>query len=338
MTPVTERRLAARRAFITLCLLLLLAAAGGEAWAGSSAAEAWLDKMMHASRTLNYDGVFVYQSGTKMQSMRIIHRAGEQGERERLVALSGSPREVIRDNGHVTCIIPDTHSVVVAKSRSQSLLPTSISVPTEALARYYTLSAEKGQRVAGYRTELIVVKPRDRYRYGYRLSLERDTGFLLKSAVVNADGATIEQMVYTNVSFPETIPDALLKPSISGEGYTWYSAEGPTGSRGRESASDEDQSKWHVAWLPEGFVLSARDNDPIPTSRMPVEQFVYSDGVASLSVFVERLESHADALRGASKMGAMNAYGRVIDGFQVTVFGELPARTVAKVAASITRD
>ena len=104
-----------------LCWLCLLpVAASIAAQANTDEAHMWLDKMMQAAQTLNYDGTFVYRQGDRVESMRIIHRADANGERERLVSLSGAPREVLRDNSNVVCILPDTQRVVVSKSRQRS--------------------------------------------------------------------------------------------------------------------------------------------------------------------------------------------------------------------------
>ena len=66
-----------------------------------------LERMGIASKQLNYQGVFAYQTGNSLQSIRIIHRADDQGETERLVSLNGAAREVIRTNDLVTCIFPE---------------------------------------------------------------------------------------------------------------------------------------------------------------------------------------------------------------------------------------
>ena len=67
------------------------------------------------------------------------------------------------------------------------------------------------------------------------------------------------------------------------------------------------------------------------------EHLVYSDGLATVSVYVEKLMDGTRSYTGLSNMGAMNAYGTVIDGHQVTVVGEVPAATVQSMAQSVVR-
>jgi sigma-E factor negative regulatory protein RseB len=290
-----------------------------------------LDRMARAAQTLNYDGTFVYRNGATMQSMRIIHRSGSDGERERLVALSGAAREVIRDRERVTCILPDRQSVVVAKSRPRQFPHSKLFESGSGFARFYALSVERGERIAGRHTKLVNVVPHDRFRYGYRLWMDRDTDLLLKSELVDEQGEIIEQLVYTNIELPESISDELLEPQISGAGYTWYRDEqaAPAKAKGEPS--------WYPGWLPDGFELRDHARDSILSSRESVEHLVFSDGLASVSVFIERLDEASEPLAGLDSMGAVNAFGAMVGDLQITVVGEVPATTVERVAASIAR-
>jgi sigma-E factor negative regulatory protein RseB len=293
-----------------------------------------LDRMAKAAQMLNYDGTFVYRNGATIQSMRIIHRFGAEGERERLVALSGAAREVLRDRERVTCILPDSQSVVVAKSRPRTFPYSKLFESDGLFKRFYVLSVHKGERVAGRHTEMVAVESNDRFRYGYRLWMDRDTGLLLKSELIDEHGAIVEQLVYTNIDLAAEISDELLKPEISGAGYTWYNDEERAPASSSESVAE---SEWSPQWLPDGFQLSDHARNPILASRDPVEHLVFSDGLASVSVFIERLDTASEPLDGPSSMGAVNAYGSMMDGFQITVVGEVPATTVKRVAMSITR-
>jgi sigma-E factor negative regulatory protein RseB len=65
---------------------------------------------------------------------------------------------------------------------------------------------------------------------------------------------------------------------------------------------------------------------------------LYSDGLATFSVFVEQIESNSMPI-GASVVGATVAYHhRVMEGshhYGVTVMGEVPAMTAMMVAESV---
>ncbi len=314
-----------------LCAVFTNSSVAGET---SGSPQESLDRMARAAQTLNYDGTFVYRNGATMQSMRIIHRVGDDGERERLVALSGVAREVIRDRERVTCILPDRQSVVVAKSRPRTFPYSKLFESGTGFSRFYALSARRGERVAGRHTQLVTVDPHDRFRYGYRLWLDRDLGLLLRSELIDERGEIVEQLVYTNIDLPANIPDELLEPAISGAGYTWYNDDRTESAVA--SAADSEPG-WYPGWLPNGFELSDVARDPILASREPVEHLVFSDGLASVSVFIEQLGAAGEPLAGLDTMGAVNAHGRMVEDYQITVVGEVPAITVERVSRSIVR-
>ena len=322
------------RRFATLAWLLVLLCSAPSTVADALNAQAWLQRMTEAAQNLNYDGTFVFRSGDNLEAMRIIHRSDEQGERSRLVALSGEKREVLRDRTQVVCILPGDQSVVVAKTRPPDLFSSSILTATEGFAKYYSLSVAGGDRVAGRVTEVLSLSPNDNYRYGYRLWVDRETGFLLKSDLLNPHGLPLEQFIYTHISLPELIPDDLLEPGISSRELTWHISDVSTPDPA--TAEGGEPVVWKVAWLPVGFMMADQAVNPMPTGRAPVKQMVFTDGLASLSVFVEPLGDH-EPLDGLSAMGALNAFGLILEEHQITVVGEVPPATVEAVARSVAR-
>jgi sigma-E factor negative regulatory protein RseB len=322
----------ARRPGIAPGLMLTLALVAGATGADTGnrgEAEALLRHATEAATGLNYDGVFIYRSGEWMETMRIIHRAGPGGSKARLVSLSGEAREVIREANRVTCILPDSGAVLVSKSKPRAVTGLGVFNPQGAYLDHYDLGLHEGERVAGRGTRRVTVMPRDGYRYGYRLWVDVDSGFLLKSELVDGSGHALEQIVYTSLTLPEKIPDHDLRPAVSGEGFTWYTSDAPHEPK---RASD-----WRVDWLPDGFAMRDRATDPAGLGRMPAEHLVYTDGLASVSVFIEHLDAGGERLEGLSHMGAVNAFGVMVDGFQVTAVGEVPAATVEAIGRAVSR-
>ena len=297
-----------------------------------------LDRMVRASRSLDYIGTFVYRNGSTIQSMKIIHRADTNGSRERLVALSGAAREVIRDGKRVTCILPDDQSVVIAKRRPSRLYPYTAFGPEIAIgsdiAEFYSLSSDGVERVADREATVIDVRPKDQYRYGFRLAVDHETGLLLKLEFLDNEMTALEQIVYTHLDLPESIPDAALKPRISDAGFTRYEADA---AHGAGSGSTARTQEWAIGWLPAGFRMANESYGPIQPGRDSVDHRVYSDGLASLSIFIEEGIDSSDRIEGLSSVGAVNAFSRIIDDFQLSVVGEVPEITVEKVAQSIVK-
>ena len=194
----------------------MLLAVCGQAVAEDDARQ-WLEKMSGALQTLDYDGIFVYLHDDKLEAMRIIHRMDQGGERERLVSLTGSAREVLRDDKAVTCIMPDNKSVMVGQSRPPQPFPV-VPRDLDSVSPYYLLEDVGDDRMAGYAARVIAITPRDGFRYGYRFWIARDTHMLLKSDLTDVDGKPIEQMMFTRLSIGNDIPVDDLQPSLTGDG------------------------------------------------------------------------------------------------------------------------
>lgn len=291
---------------------------------------AWLMKMDAAARKQNYDGVFVYQHGGKMETMRIVHRVDNGRVRERLVSLNGSPREVIRTDREVQCYLPDEKSVVVEHRKAEnrgfpSILPTEL----RALDANYAIALGRRGRIADRDAQMVSIKPKDNFRYGYELWADRATGLLLRADLLDGAGTPIEQFLFTQITPNATIAAVDLKPQFIRKDSVWHRAtamEDATGGPG----------SWAATVLPTGFKLSTRIVRKMPARQQPVEHLVYSDGLATVSVFVEKLRRNGRArVNGPNRMGAVSAYVKVADEHRVTVVGEVPSATVDLIGKSV---
>ncbi len=310
-------------------LLLLLASAAAAA-AEAEAIGEWLDRMAMAVNNLNYRGTLVYLRGPQIDALRIFHRVDENGRRERLVALNGAHREVLRDNQSVRCIFADSQSIVVDTRIAERLFPT-IPADSAALAEgRYQASFDGHERVAELDARIISILPRDGFRYGYRLWLENNTGMLLKSNLLDDRGRPLEQLMFTDIQIGGAIPDRDLTPDLPGDRYV--QVEIPRLSESAGSAAEVVQ--WQVADVPDGFVLSSHRHGG---DRQSLEHMVFSDGLASVSVYVEPARDDEPALSGHSRMGAVNMFGRRVQGFAITAVGEVPPSTVRMMATSVQR-
>lgn len=296
----------------------------------------WLLRMADAVERLNYQGTMVHMHSGQADILRIVHRFKNGQVSERITTVDGPSREIIRSDDEVTCILPDQNAVVVepreAHSVSQSPLQGRLPRLDELDQRYYELAFVDDALVAGRGTRVLEVRPMDGFRFGYRLALDAQTALPLKSQLIDVRGQTIEEIMFTTVELAETIAERELEPSLSTANLQIQRSEDAT-----DAAVDGTlRSGWQVARLPEGFMLIAARAKLAPGAPGPMEQLVYSDGLASVSLFVEmKMEQDADA-EGLSGMGATNAYTTVVDAYLVTAVGEVPARTVEMMAMSAT--
>ena len=298
----------------------------------SEQARQLINEMSRASRELNYDGIFVYRRDRRMDTMRIIHKADKNGEQERMVALTGYAREVIRNNKSVTCIFPDNQAVMVEKSRPRKFLAAQLPEPIEKIADFYSFSIGGKDRVAGRSTWIVNIVPKDDFRYGYQLWIDDKSRLMLKSELKDNTGSPVEQILFTQLNIVDEIPQQLLKPAISGKGYTWYSGSS------EEMPVTSDSHLWTVMDMPDGFILSDFEKQAVDKNTMPVEHMIYTDGLAMVSVFIEKIMNEPDSMRGASVMGGVNAYATYSNGYQITAVGEVPQKTVQLMANSVIRN
>ncbi|MDH5660331.1 MAG: MucB/RseB C-terminal domain-containing protein [Gammaproteobacteria bacterium] len=292
--------------------------------------EKWLAKMHNAAHMLNYEGTFVYGQNNEMTSMQIIHSVDKNGEFERLISLDGSGREVIRSGDTVTCILPDKNSVVVDKSRPDTEFPPTFPIKIQQLQKFYNFHFGQDGMVAGRTAIKLMIEPKDEYRYGHALWVDKKTGLLLKDHLVGDNEKIVEQFMFTQIKYPTVIEKVRLISDSKNKKYTWYEAKDePIEKEVKKSMN------WKVMKVPTGFVSGIERHHKMTMSAMPVEHFMYSDGLSSVSVFVEKQMKESKNLMGSSTMGAVNAYGRAIGKYHVTVVGEVPHATVKMIGDSV---
>ncbi len=289
----------------------------------------WLARTDQALSTRNYTGVFVHEHAGESETLRVIHRVGSDGVSERLLSMDGSGREFIRKGSQLTCYLPDQHTVLVEKSNDAGLLLGSLPHIDATSAGLYQLTELPKTRVSGRDTHVIAVTPMDQLRYGYRVWIDESTGMPLKTQLRNGQGQVLEQIVFTDLRLPARIADAELEPAVDARNYRWVQQlTDPVGTRGMAVS-------WEASVLPPGFRMTVSARQVLRSG--PVEHLVFSDGLASVSVFVEtgRTQQVEPGTDDAATIGSSSAYSTVVQGYRVTAVGEVPPDTVRAIAQSI---
>jgi sigma-E factor negative regulatory protein RseB len=312
-----------------LVLSLLLIAVTNNCFASNGDAEvkAWLQRMVNAVHSLSYEGTFVFLHNGQLESMRIVHTADQTGEKERLISLNGVAREVYRDNASVTCIAPDVKSVSIGKRVTGEGFRAVFSVDISQLSDLYDFHLLGEERVAGRPVRVVAIMPRDGYRYGYRVYLDIDNALPLKTDMLTLSGESVSQLMFTQLQVHSSSRD-IAEISLEGkEHYDWVQ------QKPRKAVNASTTSLWSFSDLPQGYAITLHSKRKADQHDGSIDHFVVSDGLASLSVYIEKALD--DGLLGGSAMGTINAYGSEISGFNVTAVGEVPALTVEQIARSI---
>lgn len=311
----------------TISLLLMLAMGSGIVHAEQAALQ-WLMKMGKAAQDLNYRGIFVYQHDFQLESMQIIHRVKRGITKERLLSLNNAPREIIRDNNIIRCYLPDEDSVVIEhRKANEKNFPRIIPKNLARLKDSYSFLLGPQQRITDRMAQHVIIKPKDKYRYGYHLWADLKTGLLLKSDLINSEGKVLEQFMFTSLEIGGQIKDEELKPRTSSLKLKKMLKS--------ENKTPSEKTRWRVTSLPKGFVATLHIKRAVPMHDEPVEHMVLTDGLAAVSVFVEKKKGPEQIISGPNSMGAVNAYIRATDNHQITVIGEVPAITVIKIAQAV---
>jgi sigma-E factor negative regulatory protein RseB len=309
--------------------LLIAVLLGGQA--SAQEARDWLERMSRAVEELNYRGTFVHVLDGTAETLHIVHRHADGLSGERILSLDGAGREIVRQGARVQGIFPDRRIVLFETRSDVSPLVAALPSNTADLAPHYEITLGGSDRVAERPVQVLEIKPRDEFRYGYRLWLDEETAMPLQSTLVDEQGEVVEQILFTDIEILADIPAAALEPTIDTTGFTTL--------RAAESAPLAAEIPWRAAAVPGGFRLSVATQSPMAGSDTPVEHLVYSDGLATVSVFIEAAATNADVQDGFSAAGSTNAYSLTLrDGRKVTAMGEVPRQTVRTIASSLVAE
>jgi sigma-E factor negative regulatory protein RseB len=306
--------------------------------AGDDDPRVWLEKMNNALATRNYDGMFMHVSDGRIETMRIVHRVQAGRVTERLSSMDGPGREFVRTNDELTCYLPDKKTILV-ESRPQGG-PFLGSLPQfgAGVNEFYQIDSLPSTRVLGKAVRVIAVSPKDQFRFGYRLWLDEKTAMPLKTQLCDARGYVIEQIVFARLDMPETIADSELAATVKTEGMRWvHQNPGDNGAT--------DLPGFRASQLPPGFHLTVAGAQTLGGASVPATHLVYSDGLATVSVFVEagrhdksgaeQAATEEPPRQGLVRVGSGFVYSTVVQGHQVTAVGEVPAQTVEFIGRSV---
>ncbi len=286
----------------------------------------WLSKIYQATEKLSYSGTFVYQHGESSETSRIVRLVDASGDLEKLEALDGTPREVLRSREGVRCYLPESRTVKIDRRSGRRSFPAMLPEQLSKVAQNYTVTLGANKRIAGYECQEVVLTPKDDLRYGYKLWADTKTGMLLKARTFDEKGRMVEQFTFTMLAIGNVSPDS-LKPRYAAQGWR---IEDTT-----VSPANLAESGWSVRGVLPGFQKVDEVKRSLGDAK-PVGQVVYSDGLAAVSVFIEPSDGRAEPVRaGLSNMGAIHIYTREVANHVVTVVGEAPAASIRRIANAV---
>jgi sigma-E factor negative regulatory protein RseB len=286
-----------------------------------------LDKMSKSLRLVSYEGVVTLQRNHETQVMQVSHSVNGGRSYERLTELTGQGAQVERSSHPVDCIHPGDRLL---------RLETLSTEDRCGIAEQYRFRVLDTERVAGRNAMRIKIEPRDVYRYGYVMALDRDTGLMLKSQTLDHSQQILETMQFAHLSYTDVGETAGRDPANVAPTVTVddieviHEAQHPQ-AEGVEPGGVIARA-WTVGWLPRGFAAT----DPAVGNQ---RRRTYTDGLAVFSVFLEALDVEIRPGEGLIRQGGTTTYTRGLrvadQPVLVTVIGEVPGNTARMVADSV---
>jgi len=313
--------------FVLTCILLGVTLSGQAA----SDEDAWqmLQKAAIAAHALSYEGIFVCQSGQQSKSVQIKHLFNGQFEFTRNVLLDGSPREVLSQGGDLVIYNPKNEKIVIEKRRGQNMFPAILPTKLDAIKASYTLRVGETDRVADRQAQMLILDPKDNIRYGYKFWVDIEYGLLLKSTMFNSENEMLDSITFNQLGLMNKVDLDWFKPKIDTKKS--YVIEDEVSATPDNSVSPH----WQLKGLPAGYVKVDQMIRKGHGKSLPVTHVVFSDGLASVSLFIEPIAKGVKPRLGRGVVGNTSFYSSVAGYLQLTALGEVPEATVTQIANAV---
>lgn len=298
----------------------------------------WLMRMQEAARKRAYVGTFVVSSGGVMSSAKIWHVCEGDQQIERVDTLSGAPRSTYRHNSDVVTFMPDQKVVRKAKREALGLFPQFFESSDSKIADFYSARLGGVERIAGVDADLVTLVPKDSLRFGYRVWTERSQGLVVKLQTLDVDGKVLEQAAFSELQLDSPLKmDRLMQMMGKVDGYRVEQS-----SLVKTTAVAQGwRLKLPVAgFKPVSFYKRAvQKTGGVVAAGALAEplQWIFSDGLASVSIFVEPADIQHLESDATLSMGATQTLKRQMGNHALTVMGEVPIATLRLFANGLER-
>lgn len=319
-------------AVAALLVPLMVPSRAGEATDPKADGRGWLHRLAAAAAGTSYEGTMVFSTGSTMSTTRVARYCQGKDIYEHHESLDGPPRLIYRHNQLVHTLWPQKKMAVVQQRDVLAPFP-ALPVGGDALAAY-ELRIEGTDRIASHASQMMLLEPRDPYRYAQRLWAETSTGLMLRADVLDRNGRVLESVAFTDLKTGVRPQATAITEAMSKlDGYRVIKTD--------MSRTKLESEGWRVNVPITGFKQISCVKRPIhdeqarPDSPMIV-QSVYSDGLAHVSVFIEPFDAsrHKPMM---SSWGASSTLAEQRADAWVTVVGDVPMETIKRFAGAVER-
>jgi sigma-E factor negative regulatory protein RseB len=308
----------------------------------------WLLRMHEsAMRKRSYIGTLVQSSPQAISSARIWHACDGAQQIERVETLTGAPRSTFRHNNKVVTFMPETRLARIEKHEQLGGFPDLLKPGAGSIPEFYTLKTLGTERVAGLEADMVLLAPKDTLRFGYRIWTDKKSNLVLKMQTLEANGVVLEQAAFSELQLDAPVKmDKLAQMMSATEGYkvdqaviakTTASAEGwslksPVAGFKPLSCYKRGLSSSAAA----GSNIAAAGSATSPQDGTTL-QWIFSDGLATVSLFVENYDAARHTQEGLLAQGATHSLLKRMNEFWLTAVGEVPPQTLRAFAQGLER-
>jgi sigma-E factor negative regulatory protein RseB len=293
----------------------------------------WLMRMHEASRVRSYIGTFVVSSNAgSLASARIWHACDGDRQVERVESLTGAPRSTFRRNEEVVTFLPQRHVVRIERQEPLATFPNLLQATDSSIPEFYGARQVGSDRVAGFDADIVQLDPKDTLRFGYRIWSEKRSGLVVKLQTLDADGRVLEQTAFSELVLDAPVSmEKINRMMAAPPGWRVEKLDAPKTSAALEG--------WQLKAPVAGF-------RPISCYRRPgagapgpdgTVQWIFSDGLAAVSLFLEPYDRARHVQEGVFAIGATQTLTQRIQDWWLTAVGEVPAQTLKTFASNLER-
>jgi sigma-E factor negative regulatory protein RseB len=294
----------------------------------------WLLRMHEAAmKKRSYIGTLVQSSPQTMSSARIWHACDGNQQMERVETLTGAPRSTFRHNDKLVTFMPEAKVVRVEKREQIGGFPEVLKPGAGNIPEFYAVKALGAERIAGLDADVVQLLPKDQLRFGYRIWTEKKSSLVLKMQTLDASGGVIEQAAFSELQMDAPVKmEKLAQMMAATDGYKVEQT-----AITKTTAAAEG---WALKSPVPGFkplscykrANSSTMGDAAPQQTL---QWIFSDGLATVSLFVEDFDKTRHTQEGLITSGATHTLLKRMNEFWLTAVGEVPHQTLKSFAQGL---
>ncbi|MGA8516335.1 MAG: MucB/RseB C-terminal domain-containing protein [Burkholderiaceae bacterium] len=298
----------------------------------------WLLRMHEAAmKKRSYIGTLVQSSPQAMSSARIWHACDGNQQMERIETLTGAPRSTFRHNDKQVTFMPDQKVARIEKREQIGGFPELLKPGAGNIPEFYAVKALGHERIAGLDADVVQLVPKDPLRFGYRIWTEKKSNLVVKLQTLDAAGSVLEQAAFSELQLDAPVKmEKLAQMMAATDGYK---LDQPLLTKTTAAAEG-----WGLKSPVAGFKPLNCYKRPTQAAAAGAEpgaaqtlQWIFSDGLATVSLFVEDFDKTRHTQEGLISAGATHTLLKRMNEYWLTAVGEVPPQTLKTFAQGLER-